>query len=52
MTALGKVRSTVERKLKEIWSKRMYLFHVMVESILIYEAKIWGWTEYKEIESI
>jgi len=52
MSVLGKVWSIGERNFKDNWKKRMYLFEVLVESIMMYGVKIWGWKEYKEIESI
>lgn len=49
---LGKVWSIAERNFKDNWRKRMYLFEVLVESILMYGVEIWGWREYKEMEGI
>jgi len=52
MTVLGKVWSIGERNFKDNWKKRMYLFEVLMESIIMYGVEIWGWKEYKEIESL
>jgi len=52
MAVLGKVWSIGEKNFRDNWKKRMYLFEVLVESIVMYGAEIWGWKEYKEIEGM
>lgn len=50
MVLIGKVWGIAERNLKEEWAKRMYLFDVLVESIVMYGVEIWGWKKHKELE--
>lgn len=43
MATIAKVWSISERILKENRTKGIYLFDVLVESIIICRADIWGW---------
>lgn len=52
MTVLGQVWGQAERKFKENCAKRMYLFDVLVESVLMYQWKIWVGDGCKEFEGI
>lgn len=49
---LGKVWGIAERNFRENWKKRIFIFEVLVESILMYGVEIWGWQEHSEIERI
>jgi hypothetical protein len=50
--AVGCVWGIGERKWGGDFRRRMMMFENMIESILMYESKIWGWKEQEEVEKV
>lgn len=49
--AMTQAWSIGQRKFKNNFKMRMFLFDKLVVSILMYGAEVWGWTEQTEIET-
>jgi hypothetical protein len=46
------LRNIGKRKWGVDFRRRMMMFESMIESILMYESKIWGWKEQEEVEKV
>jgi hypothetical protein len=49
---VGCVWGIGERKWECDFKRRMMMFESMIESILVYGAKIWEWKEQKELQKV
>jgi hypothetical protein len=49
---VGCVWTIGERMWGGNFRRRMMMFESMIESILMYEAEIWGWKEQEEVEKV
>ncbi|KAJ3647217.1 hypothetical protein Zmor_024747 [Zophobas morio] len=49
---IGTVWEIGERKFGHDYKRGMMMFDSLIKSIFMYEAEIWGWREYEEIERV
>ncbi|XP_051165700.1 uncharacterized protein LOC127284347 [Leptopilina boulardi] len=49
---LGQVCGIGKRRFKDDWRRRMWLFDVLVWSVICYGVEIWEWKERKKVESM
>ncbi|XP_043465341.1 uncharacterized protein LOC122500467 [Leptopilina heterotoma] len=49
---MGQVWGIGERRFKDDWKRRVWLFDVLIWSIVSYGAEVWGWKEEKKVESM
>ena len=49
---MGQVWGIGKRRLKNDWKMRTWMFDSLVWSVLCYGVEIWGWKEYKKVETL
>ncbi|XP_051167789.1 uncharacterized protein LOC127285695 [Leptopilina boulardi] len=49
---IGQVWGIGERRFKDDWKRRVWLFDVLVWSVMSYGVEIWGWKERGKLESM
>ena len=49
---MGQVWGIGKRRFKDDWRMRVWMFDVLVWSVLSYGVEIWGWKERKSVESL
>lgn len=49
---MGRLWNVEERLMRDQWHLMMKLIDALVKSIITYEAELWGWSGYKELEFI
>ena len=49
---MGQVWGIGKRRFKDDWRMRVWIFDLLVLSVLSYGVEIWGWKERKSVESL
>ena len=49
---MGQVWGIGKRRFKDDWRMRVWMFDVLVWSVVSYGVEIWGWKERRSVESL